>query len=322
MKLVFAIGRILVLGLLGLWTTAALYYASAPVFAVRASLAGLFVLLVVTALVLGRPGVAAGIVLVAFAATAVRFATLRPRLDRDWVPNEARQAWADVEGARVALHDVRNTVYRRDADYTPRWEERAYDLDALQRAWYVVVPFRDLRVGAHTFVSFEFDGGQFVAVSIEARKQRGETYGVLPGLFRRYETIYVVADERDLIGLRSHIRKDEVFLYPVRAERDALRAFFLDMLRTANALRETPIFYHSLENTCLTGLVRHLDGVREQDLRWRLEIVFPALSDRLALEEGLLDTDLPLEEARRRYRVDARAAALDDPAFSLRIRGR
>lgn len=323
--LLLALGRalgVLVLLLLAVWTAGALWLSSVPWPAVRAVLTLAFVAGLGALLVLGRPLAAVGFLAIVFLATALRLAVLVPRRDADWVPNEARTPWAEIDGDRITVHDVRNTAYRTNADYDPRWETRTYDLAALRRAWFAMVPFRDVRLGAHAFVSFEFEGDRFLAISIEARKEKGEEYGILAGLFRRFELIYVIADERDVVGLRSHVRGDDVYLYPVRADPDALRAFFLDMLATANALRERPRFYNSLGNTCLTGLARHLGDVGGKDLRWRIGVLFPALSDRLALREGLLDTDLAFEEARRRYRVDASRTTRDDPAFSRRIRGR
>ena len=251
-----------------------------------------------------------------------RFLTLKPRQEADWAPNEARTAWTERAGDRVTIHNVRHSIYRSDVDLDVRWETRAYDLSTLRRAWYLVVPFQELRGGAHTFVSFEFDDDRFLAISIEARKERGETYGVLRGLLRQFEVIYVVADERDLIGLRTHIRGDEAYLYPVRASVEDVRAFFLDMLDTVDILHRQPVFYNVLTNSCMTRLVGHLDDVRKHPLGWQLGVLLPAFSDRLAYREGLIDTKLTFQEARARYRIDPTAMAPDSPVFSRAIRER
>ncbi len=275
---------------------------------------------VLVALVLGGPAAAAGAVLAGAGLAALRFFTLRPRAEADWTPNEARMPWFEQDGEDVTIHEVRNSSYGQDGTPRPAWETRTYRLGDLRRVWYAVVPFLRLRGGAHALVSFEFSDGRYLGLSIEARKEVGEAYAVFAGLFRRFELIYLFADERDLIGLRSHVRGEDVFLYPLRVERGALRRFLLDVLDTANELRSTPRFYNALTNTCLTRLVKHLNAVREKKLGWRLEILFPALSDRLALAEGLLDTDRPLAEARRRHRVDPTSVPLDAPDFSGRIR--
>jgi len=222
----------------------------------------------------------------------------------------------------VRIHDVRHSVYRSEDDPDVRWETRTYDLAALRRAWYVVVPFPAFRRGAHTFVSFEFDDDRFLAISVEARKERGERYGILKGLYRRFEVIYVIADERDLIGLRTHVRGETAYLYPVRAPAEGVRAFFLDMLDTADALHHHPMFYNVLTNSCMTRLVEHLDGVRSRPLGWHLDVLLPALSDRLAHREGLIDTELSILEARECYRIDPSGISIDAPGFSCAIRRR
>lgn len=201
------------LGLVWLWTVGALAYASVPVPWVRTALALLFAAAVPALFAWRRARPAARLTLLGgFLVALLRLLSLEPSNDRDWVPREARTAWAEVDGSRVTVHEVRDARYRTDEDADVRWETRTYDLEGLESVWFLVDPFRGLEVAAHTFVSFGFADGRYLAVSIEARKERGEEYGILPGLYRQFEVIYVAGDERDLIGLRTHVRGDTVYL--------------------------------------------------------------------------------------------------------------
>ncbi|HEX8822649.1 MAG TPA: DUF4105 domain-containing protein [Archangium sp.] len=272
---------------------------------------------------LGSRGVALGVLAALCASVFVWTRTVRPSATRDWAPDLVRAARADVQGSRVTLHDLRNFRYRGTTDWDAAWYSATYDTRDLVRAWFIVEPFSGFEGAAHTMVSFEFSGDRFLVISGEIRRERGETYSVLGGLFRQYELIYVAGDERDLVQLRSNHRRDDVYLYPVRASQERTVAFFLDMVRRMNGLHEAPEFYDSLTSNCTTNLVRHLEKVSETDVPYDHRTLLPAYSDELAFALGLLDTDVGLDETRERHRINTLAlAAQDREDFSLVIRGR
>ena len=250
--------------------------------------------------------------------------SIRPSNDRVWAADQRVLPVAEFAGDSVTVRNVRNNRYRSTTDYDIAYEDRTYDLRALESLWYVVEPFSDWEGAAHTFLSFGFADGQYVSVSIEIRKEEGEEFSAWKGLLRRYEIMYVVADERDVIALRTNHRKDDVFLYPIRASEEQMRSLFISMLERANALSAQPEFYNTLTNTCTTGIVEHLNALVEEDVSlWDRRVLAPGYSDTLAYELGLIDTDLPVEEIRSRFRINALAEQYaDDPAFSQRIRGR
>lgn len=245
----------------------------------------------------------------------------RPSNDREWAPDQARLPWAEIEGRRVRVHNVRSARYRSVDDYDVAWEDRSYDLDLLRSAWFVVEPFGERKGAAHTLMSFEFAGDEYLAVSVEIRKEKGETFSPWKGLFRQYELMYVIGDERDLIQLRTNHRRDQVYLYPVRAPRERIEQMFVSMLRRANRLREEPQFYNTLTNTCTTNIVDHVNELVPGRVPFSYKVLLPGYSDELAYDLGLIDTDLPFAEAKRRFRIDDDAqewAGRDD--FSTRIR--
>lgn len=250
------------------------------------------------------------------------WAAVRPSNDRDWTAENAVLPAAELWGDSVRVRNVRNNHYVTADRFTVRHEDRAYDLRELESAWFVVEPFaKDWRGPAHTLVSFGFRDGRYLAVSVEIRKEKGESYSPLKGLLKRYEIIYVVADERDVIGLRANHRKDPVHLYPIRAEQAQIRSMLVDMLTRANELRAEPEFYNTLTNTCTTNLVRHVNRITPKRVPFSYKVLLPGYSDRLAYDLGLIDTDLPFEEARERFHINARAAKYADaPDFSQRIR--
>lgn len=261
----------------------------------------------------------AGLGLGALAALGLR----SPSADRAWVPEHLVAPHATREGTLLRVDSLRNFRYSGPGTFERAWDSRTYDLDRLTSVWFVLTPFsRQWRGPAHSFVTFGFADSQFVAVSVEARREEGERYGALTGLFRSFELIYVIGDERDLIGQRAAFGDYPVYLYPIRASRQRIREMFVAMLERANALRERPEFYNTLVNNCTSNVVRHVNMVAPATVPSGLKTILPGYTDEVAHRLGLLDTRLPIEAARQRFRInDAARKYLHEPDFSLRIRG-
>jgi len=246
--------------------------------------------------------------------------TERPSLDRDWSPDQGVMPRATIDGDKVTIDKVRNFTYRATDDYTPAYEPRTYDLAKLDSVWFVVERFGDTPAIAHTLLSFGF-GGEYVAISVEIRKERGEAYSPLKGLLRQYELMYVVADERDVIGLRTNFRRDPVFLYPVKTTREQMRTMFLEMLARANRLAVEPEFYNSLTNNCTSNIVAHVNTLAPRSIPLSYKTIFPAYSDQLAYELGLIPTNQSFDRVQAAHRVDLVAQREPvGPDFSTLIR--
>jgi Domain of unknown function (DUF4105) len=166
----------------------------------------------------------------------------------------------------------------------------------------------------------DFDDSQNLAISIETRKEKGESYSALRGFFRQYELCYVVADERDLIGLRTNYRGEQVYLYPIRAPASQARALLVDYLDEVNRLAEHPQWYNALTQNCTTTIRGHAQNIGAGGrVDWRL--LANGHVDELLYERGQIDTSLPLAVLRARSNITAKARAADDSAdFSTLIR--
>jgi hypothetical protein len=326
MRLLSLAGQYTLLALGLLWLVSAVLLTGTGAGGVSGARYGIAVLLAgAVALALWRTSgpIALGVLATLCAAVFAWTRTVQPSLTRDWAPDLVRVAHAEEEGTHVTFHDLRAFHYRSTTDWDAAWYSATYDTRELVRAWYIVEPFNGFEGAAHTMVSFEFSGDRFLAFSVEIRREKGETYSVLGGLFRQYELTYVVGDERDLIQLRSNHRRDDVYLYPVRASPERTTAFFLDMVRRMNAVHTRPEFYNSLTSNCTTNIVRHLEKVSATDVPYDHRTLLPAYSDELAFALGLIDTEVGLAETRERHRINTLAlAAQDSDDFSPRIRGR
>lgn len=246
----------------------------------------------------------------------------KPSNERDWSPDQKVLARATIEGDTATIRNVRNFAYRTDHDFVEKYETRSYDLRKLDSIWFVVERFGDAPGIAHTFLSFGF-GDEYVAISVEIRKERGEVYSPLKGLLRQYELMYVVADERDVLALRTNFRRDPVYLYPVRTTPEKMRRVFVEMLERANQLAARPEFYNSLTNNCTTNIVGHVNTIAPSSIPFSYKVVLPAYSDQLAYDLGLIPTELPFETVRSAHRIDALAQSQPvGPDFSRIVRRR
>ena len=244
---------------------------------------------------------------------------LSPRNDRDWSPDVARLPRAVVEGHRLTLYNLRNFDYSTETDYTERWETRNFDLDALQGV-DLFLSFWGPTLIAHTIISWQFADGSHLAISIETRKEKGESYSAIRGFFRQYELYYVVADERDVIRLRTNYRGERVYLYRLRMPLTRARAILLDYLAEINRLAERPRWYNALTHNCTTVIRHHAQNVSPGN-PWDWRILANGYLDELGYERGMIDTSLPFRLLRARSEITAKAQAADqDPAFSQRLR--
>ncbi|HEX7833700.1 MAG TPA: DUF4105 domain-containing protein [Thermoanaerobaculia bacterium] len=254
------------------------------------------------------------------AAVVVAARFVQPSNHRDWSVDQAVLPSAEVAPPLVTIRNIRNFDYQDTSRYTPAYYDKTFDLRKLDSAWFVVEPF-DQPGAAHTFVSFGFGDSDYVAISIEIRKEKGESFSALKGLLRRYELMYVIGDERDLIRLRTNYRKDQVYLYRIDAPKAKIEEMFLAMVTRANALREKPEFYNTLTNTCTTNLVRHVNQISAERVPRSFAVLLPANSDKLAYDIGLIDRTFTFDETKARAWINDKAEkADDDPQFSRRIR--
>jgi len=291
------------------WGSAALWFDSPASRPLAGALAAGFALAALALLILVRPKRRAYAAFVAlFAALLVWWLSLSPSNDRDWQRDVAQLPTAEIEGETLTIRNVRNFDYRSETDYTEHWETRRYDLSKLRGLDLYVIYWGSPSI-AHTIMSWDFDDGQHLAVSIETRKEQGENYSAVRGFFRQYELYYVIADERDVVGLRTNHRKEDVYLYPLRTPPVRARALLLDYLKAINRLAERPKWYNALRYNCTTTIRMHAsDAVRGIPLDWRW--LANGYLDELLYEKGIVNRDVSFTELKKHSYINPKAQAV------------
>lgn len=246
---------------------------------------------------------------------------LKPSNDRDWSPDQAVLPWAEFHGNEVTVHNIRFCKYRTAEDYTVDYYDATYNLDDLETIDLIAMPFLASPTLAHMMMSFGFRDGRYLGVSVEIRKEKGESYAPLKGIMRQFELMYVVGDERDLIRLCTDHYLNGVYLYPVLASKEEVRAVFVDAMQRVNKLRSRPEFYNTFTNNCTTNIVRHFNRAGYRQIPYTYEVLLPGLFPELAYRLGMIDTELSFPQAKLNARINRLAYLYgDDADFSQKIR--
>jgi hypothetical protein len=301
------------------WAFGAVWF-DAPFGNANKVVAGLLALASAAALVFVRPfWRKVGAVALLFAGVLIWWLTLSPTNDSDWQADVAQKAWADIQGDEVTLHNVRNCDYRTETDYTPHWETRTVHISQITGIDLAINYWGSSWI-AHPIVSFQFADAPPLCFSIETRKKLGQTYSTIGGLYRQFELIYIVADERDVIRVRTNYRNEDIYLYATTISPARARERFLEYIHSLNALRNKPRWYNAITTNCTTS-IRTQHPPKER-VPWDWRILLNGKGDELMHERHFIVTKgLSFGELKTRSLIDTRArAANDSPDFSKLIR--
>ena len=311
-----------ILALLTLWAVAALYV-DLRIAALRVPVTLIYVLGIITILLkLKRSPWAAALCLVGFCSVLAWWLTLKPSNEGNWQPDSDRTAWAEMDGDRVTIRNLRNCDYRTETDYANCWSDRTLYLSQIRAADLFLTNW-GIRFASHPIVSFQFGDNEHVAFSIEARYKAGQAYSTILGFFRQYGLIFVTADERDVIRLRTNYRKDEeVFMYRVHVQPEVARAMFFTYVTYLNKLKDRPEWYNALTRNCTTTLQKPLAADVNNPQPWNYQFILNGTLDELLYNRGRLVTGgLPFPELKEREHINAAARAANrSPDFSALIR--
>ena len=305
--------------LIVVWATLAIYYSNLPWGEVRLGLAVAFAAFAIWALWFSRQRRMRIGVFALFLAVVAWWISIPPSQDRNWRPEVAVMPRAVIDGDRIHLTGVRNFDYRTRSEFTVRYEERDLQLSHLTALDFYVSYFTEGPVG-HTFVSFIFDNASPLSISIETRPEVGEGFAPVASLFKQFELIYLVGDERDLVRVRTNYRGEPVYLYRLNTSAADARRLLLIYLKRINELAEHPEFYNLLTNSCTINIVRYANAAGRSG-GFNIRHLLNGLIDGYLYYSGRIDATIPFDELRRRSLINETAHAADAAAdFSARIR--
>jgi hypothetical protein len=300
------------------WAFGALHY-DFPVW--KSAIAWGFAIAVIAAVVFIRgTWRKIGALFAAFALVLAWWLTLKPGNEANWQPDVAQLASAEINGDEVTLHNVRNCDYRTEMDYTPHWETRTVRISQITGI-DMAINYWGSPYMAHPIVSFQFADAPPLCFSIETRKKVGQSYSAIGGLYRQFALIYIAADERDVIRVRTNYRHGEdIYLYRLTATPAEARERFHEYLRSLNKIHDHPRWYNAITTNCTTTIRDQHPSAQRMPWDWR--ILLNGKGDELMYERHTIATaGLPFAELKQRALIDSAAKLANDASdFSRRIR--
>ena len=250
--------------------------------------------------------------------------TVSPSHDREWVEHHTKLPSVSIDGRGVATtHNVRHARYRSEFDLDLSYTDEQYDTRAIKDVWMLVSHWGALE--AHCILSFEFADGRYLAASVEVRKEarRAKSFATTEALYRNFEIFYILADEQDLVSLRTHIWKNDMHVYRLKLTPEMKRATLLAVAESTNTYAGTPQWYRLMRRNCGSEPMRNLYKAGAPVPQWDWRYVAVGRIDRLLYNRHLIDCDpsLSYDDVYRGSLVPDETAtyALDD-TFSQKIR--
>ena len=249
------------------------------------------------------------------------YLSITPSLNKNWKADVALLPEVHIDDKQISIKNFRNFIYENKNSFSKTYEEKNYSLDDLEGTDFIISYWDNYRSIGHTFVSFRFKGQTPLCISVEVRKEQGEKYHPVKGLFKQYELIYVIGDERDMIPLRTKHRAEETFLYPLTISKEQSERFLLSLLEGAQKLHSKPTFYHSISQNCTTTLVNHVNTVPDFKIKVNYDLIMNGLSDYAVYKMEGISNDLDFAVMKRCCYITKIANSLPlDDEFSRKIR--
>lgn len=312
---------LVLLGLVWGWGVLAIYFSGPDPAWLKITVACAFGIALPIAFYLSRSFIKGLLTcLVMFGGLILWWQGLQPTNDKEWAADVARVSHGEVRGDILTMHNVRNFRYQGDKITAKNWESREYDLDKLTSLDLYLSYWASEHI-AHTILSWGFEDGKYLAISIETRKDKSQQYSAIKGFFKQFELAYVVADERDIIRLRTNVRKERVYAYRLKVENERSRELLLDYLTVMNSLVDQPQFYDALTRNCTTTIRLHSNATASgapTPMDWR--ILASGHLDQLLYEHQLLYQKMVFTDLRMKSRIDERMQLLGESNFSQELR--
>ena len=310
----------LTVALVAAWGALALWYkAPRGLRAAGAALWPAFGAACIGAFWCGRLGTGVAVFAAAHALLLMWWRSLRPANDRAWADDVAQTVGGKMEGSVVTLDKVRDFEWRSNSDYTPRWRPRSYDLARLHSIDMIVSSWARPSI-AHMLISFGFAEQDYVAFSVEIRRDKRQSFSEIGGFFKEFELVVIAAEERDIVRLRTNVRREQTYLFRLNLEPAVMRALFLAYVAEANTLVREPRFYHTIMRNCTTVLYRMLKRIVHR-LPFSYRVLLSGYMPEYFYGIGYLDRRYPLDELRALGYVSERGRLADEsPTYSTDIR--
>ena len=172
-----------------------------------------------------------------------------------WQKPWAQAAVFEQNGDALTIHHLRDFHYRTEEDSDAHYRSETYDLKTLCGVDFASCHWDGMTAICHTMLSFSFTDGRHVVVSAETRLPEGVEQGAIPGLYKKYGIVYLFGTEEDIFGLRTNIRHEDLYIYPLRINPEGARKLLQHYIDLARHAETTHQDYNTISDNCSTGIV-------------------------------------------------------------------
>jgi hypothetical protein len=238
------------------------------------------------------------------------FFILKPSNDKNWEVGFEKLPKFEIQNNIVKIKDFRDYHYSKDKFVSANYVDRTVDVNKLERVWFVLEPFdanKYIKFDgiAHTYFVFDFKDSDPVGISVEARREKGEVFNLVPGLFNQFELMYVWASEGDLTGRRVLVGHNKVYMFPLTIKNESAKKLFFQLVNSSHSLETTPRFYNSLTSNCTNELAKVANQVKKNSIPLSYIWLFPGFSAKELYRLKFIPTDKPYEEIQKKYDATA-----------------
>jgi hypothetical protein len=244
----------------------------------------------------------------------------QPSHNRDWEIGQEKLPYMFLDNGVLTIENFRNFYWYNGGDADITYEMRTFDFDKMETVDVFISHFDEFEGLAHIFVSFGFSDGEYVVISLETRRERNEEFSPFWGMLRQFEIIYVVGSERDIVGLRTDVRDERIYLYETIATPERARALFLQLMYDVNAVYETPKIYNTLMRNCTNEITRRVEDISEVDFPLTWKMILPGYFDEVLYDMELIDTQGDFYEVKLRHHINNSAVNRNNPQYSRQLR--
>lgn len=254
------------------------------------------------------------------------FVIPRPSNNRNWEFGFGTLPEFTFQDNLITIKNMRDYKYDFGKTLGANYITRTIDPNTLEKVWFVMEPF-DIKAlpgfkgGGHTYLVFDFQNQEPVVLSVEARREKGEEYNAISGIFNKYELMYVWASERDVTGRRVVVENNKLFMYPLTMSKETAQKLFKQLAATSHKLETQPRFYNSIFSNCTNELAKNMNKVKVGSVPFTFAFFAPAYSVNRLYQLGYIPNNMPLADENKKYFIsDYVRQYFNDPNFSQLLR--
>ncbi len=201
----------------------------------------------------------------------------KPSNDRVWSADaEVLQSITLLQNS-FSIDDLRDWSYADGKVLTQDYKDVGYDFSNLENIYFQLQYLDKNNLTAHTYLVFDF-GEESIGLSIEARKEKGESYSSVRGLFNTYELIYVWATAEDHDTRRTDLYQNGLESHRLVMTHSEQEALLRSLLEDSMNLVEHPRFYNTLFDNCTSLLAKNSNSISFERIPWHYSFILTGFS--------------------------------------------